>query len=65
MPPSQRSRKRLDLSSLALVLLCLISGVYAHVLISEAGMSPLLIVPSVVGATYGLLNITKWEVPRD
>lgn len=60
-----RQRRKLDLASLALALIGLVSGVLAYVLIETKGYNALVIVPAVVTLTIGLLNITKLEAPRD
>ena len=59
-----RPRRRLDVAGLALLLIGLTFGALSYWLISDRGLSVLLIVPSVVAATTGALNITKREVPQ-
>lgn len=55
--PVPRVRYRLDVVSLVLVLIGLGCGALSYVLITEHGMNPLLLVPSVVAATVGVSNI--------
>lgn len=59
-----QSRRRLDLSSLILLLVGIISGLVAYVLITQ-GMSALVLIPSVVAATIGATQLTKYEAPRE
>lgn len=55
------SPRRLDVASLALLLVGLAFGVLAYWLITERGMNALILVPAVVAATTGALHITKRE----
>lgn len=59
-----RSRRRIDLAGLALLLLGLLFGAISYWLIAFHGMNPLVIVPSVIAATTGARHVTKREVPR-
>lgn len=59
-----RSRRRLDLAGLALLLVGLICGALAYWLIEYRGLNVLAIVPSVVAATTGATHLTKREAPR-
>ncbi len=58
------SQRPLDVAGLALLLLGLICGVLAYWLITEHGLNPLILVPSVVAATTGASHITKREAAR-
>jgi hypothetical protein len=58
------SRRRLDVSSLILLLVSLATGIGAYLLVLQ-GMNPLVLVPSVVGATVGVVRLIKLEAPRD
>jgi len=59
-----QSRRRLDLPSLILLLVGIISGLVAYVLITQ-GMSALVLIPSVVAATIGATQLTKLEAHRE
>lgn len=59
-----QSRRRLDVSSLILLLVSILSGLGAYFLIMH-GMSSLVLIPSVVAATVGAMRLFKFEVPRD
>ncbi len=58
------SHRRLDVAGLALLLLGLVCGVLAYWLITEHGLNPLILVPSVAAATTGASHITKREASR-
>jgi len=58
---SQHSRRRLDVASLALLLLGLVFAVFSYWLIEDHGLSPLIVIPSIVAATTGAGHITKRE----
>lgn len=55
------SRRRLDVAGLALLLIGLIIGCLSYWLITEYGLNPLILVPSVAAATTGASHITKRE----
>ena len=57
-------KRKLDLSSLALFLLGCATGIYAYVLTQTTEANALVLVPSVVTATIGALNITTTKSPR-
>ena len=59
------ARPRLDLPSLALTLIGLVSGVIAYRLISDQHMTVLIIVPAVVAVTIGITHLIKREAPRE
>lgn len=59
-----QSHRRLDISSLILLIVSLASGLGACVLILH-GISALVLVPSVVAATVGVMRLFKYEAPRD
>ncbi|WP_460867073.1 hypothetical protein [Nocardioides pakistanensis] len=59
-----RSRRRLDLASLTLLLVGLIFGALSYWRIEYHGLNVLVIVPSVVAATTGATHLTKREAPR-
>lgn len=58
------SRRRLDVASLALLVVGIVCGGISHLLITEHGLNPLILVPPVIAATTGVLHITKREAPR-
>lgn len=58
------SHRRLDVASLVLLAIGLISGCLSYWLITEREVSPLIIVPSVVAATIGATHISKREAPH-
>ncbi len=58
------SHRRLDMASLALLLVGLVFGVIAYWLISVRDVNALIIIPSVVAVTMGACHITKREAPR-
>jgi NhaP-type Na+/H+ and K+/H+ antiporter len=64
MTHSHRSHRRLDLAGLALLLTGLVFGVISYWLVTERGLNPLIIVPSIVAATTGASHITKREASR-
>lgn len=66
MTHSHRSyRRRLDTASLALLLIGLTFGAISYWLITDHGLNPLVMIPSVVAATIGAAHITKREISRD
>ena len=66
MTTTQRElpQRKLDAASLALTLLGLICGVFGYLLIEAKDYSALLLTPSVIAVTVGVMNITKLEAPR-
>lgn len=64
MTHKYRSQRRLDLFSLALLLIGIASGLGAYALI-EQGINALVMIPSVVAATIGATHLVKYEAPRD
>ena len=64
MTHSPRSHRRLDLASLALLVVGLVAGTFSYWLITERGLNALIIVPSIVAATTGALHLTKREAAR-
>jgi CRISPR/Cas system-associated protein Csm6 len=58
------SHRRLDLASLALVLIGVVFGALAYWLITVEHMNALVVVPSVVAITIGATNLIKREAPR-
>lgn len=61
---SRRARRRLDVASLALLLLGLLSGVLSYWLITDHQANAMIIVPSIIAATIGATHITKKQAPR-
>jgi hypothetical protein len=59
------TRRRLDVASLALLLLGLACGCLAYWLITAHGLNPLILVPPVAAATTGASHITKREAARE
>lgn len=57
-------RRRVDVASLALLVVGLASGLGAVWTIQALSVSPLVLVPSVVACTIGMLHLLKWESPR-
>lgn len=53
--------RRLDVASLALLLVGLICALFSYWLITAHGLNPLILVPSVAAATTGAGHITKRE----
>lgn len=64
MMHSPRTQRRLDIPSLALLLIGLGGGGWCYYLIADHGWNALIIVPSVVAATTGALHIIKREARR-
>lgn len=64
MTHSHRSHRRLDVASLALLLVGLVFGVLSYWLVADHGLNPLVIVPSVVAATIGVTHVSKREATR-
>jgi ribose/xylose/arabinose/galactoside ABC-type transport system permease subunit len=56
--------RRLDVASLALLLIGLVFGVFSYWLITAEELSPLVIVPSMVAAIFGATHLVKREAPR-
>jgi len=59
-----QSRRRLDVSSLVLMVIGLVFGAIAYLLATYSGVNVLVIVPSVVAVTIGAMNLVKREAPR-
>ena len=64
MTHSHRSHRRLDVASLALLVIGLVFGGLSYWLVADHGLNALIIVPSIVAATTGATHITKREAPR-
>lgn len=64
MTHSHRSHRRLDMASLALLLIGLAFGGLSYWLVADHGLNALIIVPSIVAAMTGASHITKREAPR-
>lgn len=64
MTRSQHSRRRLDAAGLALLLIGLVFAGISHWLVTDRGLNPLIIAPSIVAATTGASHITKREASR-
>jgi len=62
---SVRARRRLDLASLALLIVGIVFGVIAYALVRLEGSDPLIMVPAVVAATLGISNLTKRQAEHD
>lgn len=60
-----RPRRRLDISGLALTAVGLVFGLFSYLLATYAGISPLVMIPSVVAATIGATHLVKYEAPRE
>ena len=58
------SHRRLDVASLLLLLVGLISGVGCYWLITERAWNALILLPSVIAAFTGATHLTQWEAPR-
>lgn len=58
------SHRRLDVASLALLLVGLVFGVLAYWLITVRDVNALVLVPSIVAITTGASHIAKREAPR-
>lgn len=61
MTHSPRVRRKVDVASLALLLIGLAFGVLARWLIVNHGSDPIILAPSVVAATLGATNLLKRE----
>lgn len=61
---SPRSKKIIDVSSVLLLITGVISGAFAYHLTLTTDISALVLVPSVVAATTGALNLTTVISPR-
>ncbi|MCU1614696.1 MAG: hypothetical protein JWO98_2236 [Frankiales bacterium] len=64
MTMTTHSHRRLDVASLALLLIGLVFGAVSYWLITVHGLSALIIVPSIVAVTIGATHITKREASR-
>lgn len=60
----RKPRRRLDIASLALLLIGLVFGMIAYWLVTDEHFNVLVIVPSIVAATLGATNLVKREAPR-
>ncbi|KAB1554249.1 hypothetical protein F7232_04615 [Corynebacterium sp. 319] len=61
---SARPKKGLDISSIILLVIGIISGIAAYQLTLTTELNALVIVPSVVAATTGALNLVTTKGPR-
>lgn len=61
----QHGRRQVDLASVALLVCGLVFGVVAYHLITEQGVNPLILGPSVVAVTLGVTHLVKRQAPRD
>lgn len=61
---SPQSRRRLDVASLLLLLAGLVSGLLSYWLVENRGLNALIIVPSIVAVTTGMLHLVKREAGR-
>jgi len=59
-----QSRRKLDVSSLVLLILSVVAGALSYYLITQ-GISALVMIPSIVAATVAVTHLTKYEAPRD
>lgn len=59
-----QAQRRVDLGSLALLLVGLVSGILAYLFVTQHGTDPLLLVPSVVAVTTGATHLTRRVAPR-
>lgn len=58
-------RPSVDMASLALLVVSILSGILAYALITDQGQNPLILVPAVVGAVIGATKLVKRQAPRD
>lgn len=58
-------RRRVDLASLALLLIGVGSSAASYWLITVDGLNPLLLIPGVVAAVIGVTHLVKTEAPRE
>ena len=61
---NHRPHRRLDIPSLVLLVIGLVFGAVSYWLVTDRGLNPLIIAPSIVAATLGLTHITKHEATR-
>lgn len=61
---SHVGHRRLDVASLALMLISLVSGVLSLVFVTHGALGALVIIPSVIACVTGATHITKREAPR-
>lgn len=61
----QHGRRKVDLASFALLVCGLVFGFVAYYLITEQGVNPLILSPSVVAVTLGVTHLVKRQAPRD
>lgn len=59
-----QQRRRLSVASLVLAFVGIVFGVAAYLLIIHAGITPLLLIPSVIAGTVGVTHLFKKEAPR-
>lgn len=64
-PRRTRPRRRLDVASLALLLVGLASAVFACWLVAAHHWSALVILPAVLAVILGATHLTKMQAPRD
>ena len=64
MTHSHHSHRRLDMASLTLLIIGIVCGAFSYWLVSEHGLNPLILVPSVVAATIGATHLSKREAGR-
>lgn len=57
-------RKKLDVASVALLLVGLACGVLAYWLVAERDANPLVLAPAIVSATIGATHLYKREAPH-
>ena len=60
-----RSRRRLDVASLTLLLVCLVSAGWCCWLIAHDHLNWLILTPSIVGGIAATTHLVKTEAPRD
>jgi len=61
---AHRARRRLDVASLALLVIGLVFGGLSYWLVADHGLNALIVVPSIVAAATGAAHITKREASR-
>ena len=63
-PVNSRSHRRLDLAGLTLLLIGIVFGGLSYWLVTDHGLSALIIIPSIVAAATGATHITKREAAK-
>lgn len=63
-PDSTRPKKVIDIYSVILLVLGIVSGIVAFKLTQSTELNALILIPSVVAATTGALNLTTVKGPR-